>query len=561
MDKNFSKRHRAYSLIELSIVLVVISVLVSGALMVSTENLKREQVSDTKERMNKIYSALARYIMLERSFPCPARISAIKSVDADYGLAATSSGVCTGVIINGDTVWGAVPSQLLGLPFEMSEDAFGSKIIYFVDRRFTSSASLSSNPNFSGNNFSTMANNQLSTSPLTLWTIQQRVGTSLQTITSNAVFGLVSLGPNKNGAFNANSNVKNTPPALIDDDETTNHNPSNIIIASSSNGGTFDDIVFYKTFRNLISDNPDFKNLVPCRNSDLASVAMNNGVSYNSTYFDTSGVTNNAWFDGVTYSKQLGLGICPQNSTLRYSFRCSEGGKWVPIVNSCQSAVGGCTVSANTNYGSGSVYNGPSISLTSGGSVAMECRPGFGRVIDGVTKSSNNSGQTCGNASTDRSNTLIPTVLCASGSIQVINDCSACRGCNASSPFNLVYHNNNRNVFSNTFSCTGHTTGGQIGHCYYLRTDDNQDACYNQYYTPITRPTIPSMNNGKIIYYCNQVGDNADSTGAFGLRCADGIIDVRIACDDGQKCSPRNTWTITEDNFPASGNNMIETRF
>lgn len=434
MRKSLLKNYKAYSLIELSIVLVVISVLVSGALMVSTENLKREQVNDTKARMDRIYSALARHIRVSRSLPCPARLDRIKSSDADYG-SSQADGTCAGVSASGNLVWGAVPSQLLGIPYDMSEDAFGSKIIYFVDRRFTAGANLNLSPDFSVNNFSTMGYNQLSTAPQSLWTIQQRVGNSIQTISNSAVFGLISAGPNKNGSYNANSSVQNTPPAGVDADETTNYSPTTAVVFSSSNGGTFDDLVFFKTFRNLMNDFPDFKNLIPCRNSDLSSVTMNNGVSYNSTFFDTTGTTNNAWFDGVTYSKKLGISICPQNPELRFSFKCSEAGRWVPVVSSCQAAIGGCDITTNTNYGQGAFYSGQNRSLTSGETVQIQCRSGFGRIIDGVTKSSNSSSQTCGNSSTDRSNTLIPSLVCSNGALQVINDCTACRDCSNDSDY------------------------------------------------------------------------------------------------------------------------------
>jgi len=317
MKNKFRAARRAYSLIELSIVLVIISILIAGAMSVSVENLKTNQATVTREKMATIYKMIGHHIRLNNRLPCPASLTKIKSVDSDYG-AAVDCSTATGLLS------GMVPTASLGLSSDFAEDAFGSKILYFVDKKFTVGATLTSAPDFSTDNFSTTARDQLSTSPVfTLWTINERPTTgSVQEVTKYAVFGLVSFGQNKLGSYNANSDSKNSA-TISDNDENTNANPTTAFVLSSPTSNSFDDIVFYKTFKDIVADYPYVASLVPCKYSDISDYGVN-PLKYDTT------TKNNAWLDGVTYSKTRGTG-----NTCRYSYRCAFGGVWTTINNNC----------------------------------------------------------------------------------------------------------------------------------------------------------------------------------------------------------------------------------
>ncbi len=403
----------AYSLIEMSIVLVVVSTLVAGALVVSTENLKDEKVKITKQRMEQIYKMLIHFMNVHKDLPCPASLTRIKSVDTDYG----ASVACTtgsGLLV------GAVPSAIFGGgSADLSEDGFGTKFIYFVDSRFTEAANLSSPPDFTVTNFSTMLENQFSTSPSTLFTIRENMTGTPQTITTGAVFGIISVGANKLGGYNANSATQNST-AGADADEITNVGNGSTFVAASSAGTSFDDIVFYKTARDLVSDNPDLLNLIPCRNS-------------NNNYINGS-ITGHAWYNGTVYSK---TGVCASpNQEMRFSKKCGNNGVFTILNESC-AVVGtsSCNLTNGQALGNGNqYYSGTTQAFPNGSLITdVKCSTNFGRIIVGGSRTSDDSTQTCSLSPTDRATDTgsRPQAICSNGSIYVINGCTACRGCSS----------------------------------------------------------------------------------------------------------------------------------
>jgi|GEM_PF-653965 len=417
MKKKFASIQKAYSLIELSIVLVIISTLVAGALTISVDNLKNDQTRLTKERMDKVYKILGNYIRVNKSLPCPAPLTKVKSVDFDYG----TSGNCTTVsgvtAISTNYILGAVPTLTLGLPSEYAEDGFGSKIVYFVDKRFTTAANLNVAPDFGVTNFSTMANNQLSeTTPSNLWLIRSNPSGSRQDVTPNAVVGMVSAGQNKLGAYNARSSSAN--PTSSDADEATNSNGlASTMISSSPASNSFDDLVFYKTMKDIIADYPDIMYLVPCNNT-------------NGEYENVSN-TGDTWYDGIVYSKK---DRCPSpNQDLRYSKKCGTNGNFTIQNESC-SVIGTstCSLTNGQDVGTGAEYTGTTQVYSNGSIVPLSCRANYGRKIIGGSRTSDTPSQTCSSAITDRSTTAtdFPQAVCNNGTLHLINDCSVCVTCN-----------------------------------------------------------------------------------------------------------------------------------
>jgi prepilin-type N-terminal cleavage/methylation domain-containing protein len=420
MKKKFASIQKAYSLIELSIVLVIISTLVAGALTISVDNLKNDQTRLTKERMDKVYKILGSYIRVNKSLPCPASLTKVKSVDSDYGSSVVTSGNCTtasGVTaISTNYFLGAVPTRTLGLPSEYAEDGFGSKIVYFVDKRFTTAATLNAAPDFGVTNFSTMANNQLSASPSNLWLIQSNPAGSRQNVTLNAVVGMVSAGQNKLGAYNARSSFAN--PTSSDADEATNSNGlASTMISSSPASNSFDDLVFYKTMKDIIADYPDIMYLVPCNNT--------NGE------YENGSNTGDTWYDGIVYSEK---GVCPSpNQDLRFSKKCGTNGNFMIQNESC-SVIGTstCSLTNGQNVGTGAQYTGTTQVYSNGSIVPLSCRANYGRKIIEGSRDSDNLSQTCNSSPTNRSTTAtdFPQAICSNGTLYPINDCTVCVSCN-----------------------------------------------------------------------------------------------------------------------------------
>jgi len=247
---------KAFSLIELSIVIVIISILLTGALSVSIANINNSRIKLTNDRLEAIYKALGNYLVANQKLPCPAPIN-IDRNNASYGTSnsgancTTSSGVFLSSASGATSLaYGAVPTKTLELPSEFAEDGFGSKIAYIVHVGFTDTITATTG-------------GHTATPPYTpgATIIQIKENPANLVTTQYAILALISYGANKLGAFGANSTTQNT--VSTDTDELDN-SPGTIsgtsasfdnnLISVSNNSDTFDDIVFVKTRSQIITD-------------------------------------------------------------------------------------------------------------------------------------------------------------------------------------------------------------------------------------------------------------------------------------------------------------------
>lgn len=334
--KNFYKKNRqkkAFTLIELSIVIVIVSILITGALSVSVNAVNNAKTKITKERIAEIYKALGNYVLVNKKLPCPAPITDTKSGTATYGTASNTL-LCTttGVVqsfTSANLVRGMVPVKTLGLPLDMAEDGFGDKFEYVVDKNYTV-ASNATTPSNGAGDFGTSSTANIivydkpGSAPIALTSFS---GTAVANNNTAAVLVILSLGSNKSGAYGVDSTVRNA--RSVDSDELVN-TPSttsessyvNGFYSSSGNSDSFDDVVFFKSRNALISDfNALF--LIPC----LATTS-------NETYGTMSWPV--AWYD------QEKTAVSPKCSTLGYSVgpsypvrRCGAFGVWDVVTGPC----------------------------------------------------------------------------------------------------------------------------------------------------------------------------------------------------------------------------------
>lgn len=330
MDKkNFRAIHKkAFSLIELSIVLVIISILVAGSLSVSVTAINNAKTRITNERIQLIYKALGNYIQLHYALPCPASLYSAKS-SSGYGISVGSAGSCKSTDASGDGIflanrnnnvmYGAVPVNTIGLADDIAEDGFGNKFAYVINKKLT----IAEYPdNTYSEGFSSHSNADVD------WIDVVDI-TSTNSVEENAV-AIISLGANKYGAFNANSSTQNS--GSSDSYEEQNY-PTNIVIDSGGNtadygqntsfGGdvevaftgsyaasdVFDDVIFSKTRLQIVNDfNVQF--LIPCAATTI------NSRSYQKT------------FGGMLQYANL---ACTNPSTRTPSYRCGPSGSWVKV--------------------------------------------------------------------------------------------------------------------------------------------------------------------------------------------------------------------------------------
>lgn len=325
MKKNLLKMtgkkfRKAYSLIELSIVILIISILITGALSVSVGSINNTKIKTTNDRMKEIYKAIGNYLVTNKRLPCPASLKKVKTVDSDYGAeVGGGGGGCVGAGVYQSTTtttlyYGMVPVRALGLPNDMAEDAFESKIVYIVNKNFTNL--IETTPNFSNATFATAAYTSIIN-------VKEKPAGVAQDATLDAIMALVSYGANKYGAFNANAATQN--PRSSDSDELNNDATTfvdsgtpnavfdNVLVASSGNSDIFDDVVLFKRRNDLVSDfNAMF--LIPCQDA---------GASFGNV---------NAYYGTVVYATSS---CSNPNEDKRLTKKCEAYGSWVNIVSAC----------------------------------------------------------------------------------------------------------------------------------------------------------------------------------------------------------------------------------
>ncbi len=134
-----------FSLVELSLVLVIISVLIGMMMFTTQSRIDASAIYVTKERMQLIMDALDRYAEQYGHMPCPADFD-IARTNEGYGesLSADSTNYCsTGTqqiydyAGNADYVRGAIPFKNLGLDPSIGVDGWGMRFDYIVTERYT----------------------------------------------------------------------------------------------------------------------------------------------------------------------------------------------------------------------------------------------------------------------------------------------------------------------------------------------------------------------------------------------------------------------------------------
>jgi prepilin-type N-terminal cleavage/methylation domain-containing protein len=245
---------RGFTLLELSIVLVLIALVLGGGLVTLNGYLQASQFNVTVARLDAIEKALLDYSVANGRIPCPSDLG-LTSASTNYGVEAAMPGTCTGgapvatFIAASGTAEGGVPTRTLKLSDDYMYDGWGRKIRYAVDPTYTStstsplpvaqSCSLSPTPN---------------TSAITV----KDAGGAARTTTG--AYALVSHGANGHGAYTSNAVMVNASSTNAGEQTNCHCNSSAVSNASyvptyvqmapktdpASTLDNFDDIVTYK---------------------------------------------------------------------------------------------------------------------------------------------------------------------------------------------------------------------------------------------------------------------------------------------------------------------------
>jgi prepilin-type N-terminal cleavage/methylation domain-containing protein len=133
------KYKSGFSLIELSIVVMIMSTVSVAALTIFGNKDLADKNRETKAKLERVMESAKIFYILNGELPCPAGLAtAVNHADFGYGGGTTTAGVCanrTGLA--GNIATGGVPIIELGLPPQYAFDAWGNRIVYIIDRRFT----------------------------------------------------------------------------------------------------------------------------------------------------------------------------------------------------------------------------------------------------------------------------------------------------------------------------------------------------------------------------------------------------------------------------------------
>jgi len=221
-----------FTLIELSLVIVIAGILLSFFGTALTTFLKKSDIKTTEYRLSEIDDALARYLRINGHYPCPANRTLSpdhsefgRSIQTDCRVSASN-----GTVSNNGVRIGALPVRSLNLPDEFIVDAWGRKLTYAV------TMNLATNGQFSADG------GRIS--------IVDGAGNSLITPDNSAHYIVISHGETGDGGYYINSDSTVTPCSVSSLDRE-NCNDDNVFMITLVNSESdiknfFDD---YGVFR------------------------------------------------------------------------------------------------------------------------------------------------------------------------------------------------------------------------------------------------------------------------------------------------------------------------
>ncbi|MBS0236533.1 MAG: type II secretion system protein [Proteobacteria bacterium] len=285
MNKRIQK---GFTLIEVSIVILIMGLLLTGGLVTMFATSERGKTTQTAANLANIQDALAIFLAMNGRLPCPAGLSQTQDSSA-FGIEQTSgsnpmacntaSGLFSGTTGGETQYYGMVPVRTLGLSDASAIDGFGNRIVYVVQNAFVNNATT----NTSCVTLGTSALNSSATANL-CYRGQASPSTgggggtgglviadaSGNTISTDAVYVLISYGANGYGAYISNSGsgaaLQNGLPLpnsiYANEYDNLNCNPTTFVCSSSgvnnvfvqaTTTNTFDDIVYFETRNNLLT--------------------------------------------------------------------------------------------------------------------------------------------------------------------------------------------------------------------------------------------------------------------------------------------------------------------
>lgn len=244
-------RNKAFSLIEMSIVIIIISLIASAILTLGIKKTEASKIEVTEKHMSIVEKAIGQYVLRNGALPCPADgANAIKT--ATFGDAACGTNVITAT--TPDIIVGTVPTATLLIADSYMFDGWGRRLTYIVDARLITRSGFKRYKDPTSGTLVTKEGG------ITVYA-RGDDSTAPPTRTTTAAMVLISHGENGHGAWLKNGgtntrmdsgstdlaeleNAHDTASDISFDEEFTQMLPTS----------TFDDIVHYKEYWQVIKE-------------------------------------------------------------------------------------------------------------------------------------------------------------------------------------------------------------------------------------------------------------------------------------------------------------------
>ena len=223
-----------FTLIEMSIVIVIIGIILSMSMSVLTRQVQRTALVSTKDNADQVIDAVANFLYQHNRLPCPA---APNGSGASFGQERNS---CTNVANAG----GIVPFKTLGLTEAQAKDGYKRYLTYRVTPALASSS-------FTALTDYCAVSDSARSSDID---IRDENNNSVSPGSVIAV-AIISHGENGYGAYTGNGNNQYSATAGSNDEDENADEDENLVDRpfSSNSSDIFDDLVRWKTKYNLVS--------------------------------------------------------------------------------------------------------------------------------------------------------------------------------------------------------------------------------------------------------------------------------------------------------------------
>ncbi len=234
MAKPTIQNSRGFTLIELSIVLVIIASLVAMIMFSIQARMDAAKIYITKERMQMIADAIDRYVEIYGHIPCPA--DRVARTNANYGISMGDdiTGTTCPAVGAPELFSGDVPARSLGLDTQMIADGWGIRFDYIIVKAYADADLFLSDDNTYEDEFE--IRNQ---------------GDQNVAEDRDVAYTLISHGPNAlGGVSDKNPGVVVLYAYMADAELANSASGLNVFYQSNAfldDGKVFDDIVIYKT--------------------------------------------------------------------------------------------------------------------------------------------------------------------------------------------------------------------------------------------------------------------------------------------------------------------------